>query len=57
MCLNLIGSQYKSISEVEYLLNNDIKEKQIIGAKNNRQEIERLIQVAEGYEYIDALGI
>lgn len=57
MCLNLIGSQYKNINEVEYLLKNNISELEILEAKNNRKEINRLVKLAESNEYIDFLGI
>lgn len=57
MCLNLINSQYRSISEVEYLLDNETTEEEIIKAKNNRKEINRLLSLAESNEYLEALGI
>lgn len=57
MCLNLINSQYRSISEVEFLLDNDTTEKQIIEAKDSRREIKRLLKIAESSQYINELGI
>lgn len=57
MCLNLINSQYKGIDEVEYLLNNETTEEEIIKAKDNRKEINRLLSLAESNEYLEALGI
>ena len=57
MCLNLINSQFKSISEVEYLLKNEITEKQILEAKNSRKQINKLKALAESNEYLEALGI
>lgn len=57
MCLNLINSQYKTISEVEYLLNNEISEKRIIAAKDSRKEINKLTRIAKSREYINELGI
>lgn len=57
MCLNLINSQYRSISEVEFLLDNDTTEKQIIEAKDSRREIKRLLKIAESTQYINELGI
>lgn len=47
MCLNLIGSQYKSISEVEQLLNNGITEQEIIEIKDNREAIEQKIRLQQ----------
>ena len=57
MCLNLINSQYKNIEEVEYLLDNETTEEEIIKAKDNRKEINRLLSLAESNEYLEALGI
>ncbi len=57
MCLNLINSQYRSISEVEFLLDNDTTKKQIIEAKDSRREIKRLLKIAESTQYINELGI
>ena len=50
MCLNLINSQYKSIKEVETLLNNEyleLTETDIINMKDNRQEIEKALENAQ----------
>ena len=44
MCLNLIGSQFKNITEVETLLNAEITEKEILAMKNNRKEMTSLFQ-------------
>lgn len=52
MCLNLINSQYKSISEVETLLNSKIlklTETDIINMKNNREEIEHQLEIEQDY--------
>lgn len=57
MCLNLINSQYKNIEEVEYLLDNETTEEEIIKAKDSRKEINRLLSLAESNEYLEALGI
>lgn len=57
MCLNLVNSQYKSISEVEYLLNNERTEEEIIKAKDSRKEINRLLKLVESQTFIDELGI
>ena len=50
MCLNLVNSQYKSISEVESLLNNEyltLTEQDIINMKDNREEIEQKLEAVE----------
>lgn len=57
MCLNLINSQYRNIEEVEYLLDNETTEEDIIKAKDSRKEINRLLNLAESNEYLEALGI
>lgn len=60
MCLNLFGSQYKGIKEVEYLLNNpwhQIPEEEVIEMKDNRDKIESALELIEQAHYIDDLGI
>ena len=57
MCLNLVNSKYTNMDEVEFLLDNEITENQIIKAKNSRKEIKRLIKLAESNVYLDMLGI
>lgn len=59
MCLNLIGSKFQSIKEVETILNSglNITEQDIIEMKDNRQEIEQALQSAKSYqEIIDLYG-
>lgn len=58
MCLNLINSQYKSISEVERLLNRNnckLTEEDIIAIKDNREAIEKELRVTDQMEEIDIL--
>jgi len=53
MCLNLINSQYRNISEVETLLNSKIlklTENDIINMKNNRDEIEHQLEIEQEYQ-------
>ena len=53
MCLNLINSQYRNISEVETLLNSKIlklTETDIINMKNNRDEIEHQLEIEQEYQ-------
>lgn len=60
MCLNLIGSQYKNIAEVEHLMYNgyhELEEEQIIKIKDNRSEIEKQLRIIESSKYIYELGI
>lgn len=57
MCLYLVNSQYKSIDEVEKLLNSNITEKDIIAIKDNRKEILKQLKLIELQAEIDALGI
>jgi len=57
MCLNLVNSKYENINEVEYLLNNNITEKQIIAAKDSREKINDLMGLAASYEYLDEMGL
>lgn len=59
MCLNLIGSKFKTIKEVETILNSglNITEQDIIEMKDNRDEIEQALQSARSYkEIIDLYG-
>lgn len=58
MCLNLINSQYKSISEVEELLNNGYRmtEEKIIAMKDDREEIDRNIKLMKGVKELIDLG-
>ena len=57
MCLNLIGSKFQSIKEVETILNSglNITEQDIIEMKDNRQEIEQALQSAQSYKEIVTL--
>lgn len=58
MCLNLIGSQYNSISEIETLLESNylnLTEKDIINMKNNRNEIDKQLRLNEQFIEIDIL--
>lgn len=58
MCLNLIGSKFRSISEVEELLNsNRITEEKIIQIKDNRDEIEYNLDLVRQFEELEELGI
>ncbi len=60
MCLNLFGSQFKSIKEVEYILNNQwykVTENDVMEMKDNRDKIEATLKLIEDYHYIDDLGI
>lgn len=60
MCLNLFNSQFKSIKEVEYILNNEwykVTENDVIEMKDNRDKIESTLKLIEQSHYIDDLGI
>lgn len=60
MCLNLKGSQYKSISEVEHLMNNgiwDITEEKILEMKDNREEIENTLDTIDELELLQSCGL
>ena len=60
MCLNLFGSKYESIKEVEYLMFNQwytVSEAEIIEMKDDRDKIEATIELIEQTRYIDDLGI
>ena len=57
MCLNLIGSQYTGIDEVEYLLDNDRTEEKILAIKDSRELIERELRLIEAEEYLEMVGI
>jgi len=58
MCLNLIGSQFKSISEVETILNEGYKmtEEKILAMKDNREEIEHQLKLIKSINELKALG-
>lgn len=47
MCLNLIGSKFNNIEEVEFLLNMEVTEKEIIAMKDNRELIEEELSIAK----------
>ena len=47
MCLNLIGSQYRSITEVEQLIKNGTTEQEILEIKDNREAIEQKIRLQQ----------
>lgn len=58
MCLNLVNSQFKSIDEVETLLNRTtckLTEQDIINMKDNRQEIKKQLRISKQLTEIDAL--
>ena len=60
MCLYLVGSKYQSIEEVEQLLNcTDLKltEKDIINMKDNREEIDKQLEIMDSYEYLEEMGL
>lgn len=60
MCLNLFGSKYENIKEVEYLMFNQwytVSEAEIIEMKDDRDKIEATIELIEQTRYIDDLGI
>lgn len=60
MCLNLFNSQFKSITEVEYILYNQywkVSEKEVIDMKDNREKIEETIELIQKAQFIDGLGI
>ena len=60
MCLNLRGSKFKSIEEVERLLNNgfkDFTEKQIKEMKNSRKTINESLKLVKQYEQITMMGL
>jgi len=60
MCLYLIGSQFKNIQEVEYLMNNPYKqltETQILDIKDNRKAINKELKKINSAEYIEMMGI
>jgi len=57
MCLNLIGSQYTGIDEVEYLLDNDRTEEKILAIKDSRELIEMELRLIEAEEYLEMVGI
>lgn len=60
MCMNLKDSQYRSIAEVESILNNEyvtISEQDIINMKDNRSEIDRKLKLIKDCEDIAELGI
>ena len=58
MCLNLRNSKYRSIEEVEQLLNRNtckLTEEKIIAIKDNREAIEKELRITQGLTEIDAL--
>lgn len=58
MCLNLIGSKFKSISEVERLLNREqcrLTEQDIMRIKDNRKEIQKELRITQQMEEINIL--
>lgn len=57
MCLNLIGSKYKNITEIEYLLRYNTTEEAIIEAKDSRKAINNLLKLAKSTEYIEEMGL
>lgn len=59
MCLNLKGSQYRSIDEVENLLENgyNMTEEKILAMKDDRDEIEKQIRIIDQWAEIEAWGI
>jgi len=46
MCLNLKGSKFNNIKEVETLLNMDVTETEIMAMKDNRELIEEELEIA-----------
>lgn len=46
MCLNLIGSKFNNMKEVETLLNMNVTETEIKAMKNNRELIEKELRLA-----------
>jgi len=54
MCLNLINSKFKSIQEVETLLNSELNiiKQDIIDMKDDRDAIEQALRDAESYQEI-----
>ena len=57
MCLNLIGSKYKTITEIEYLLRYNTTHEAIIEAKDSRKAINHLLKLAKSKEYIEEMGL
>ncbi len=47
MCLNLIGSKFNNINEVEFLLNMNVTEDEIITIKDNRELIEKKLKLTQ----------
>lgn len=59
MCLYLINSQYKGIAEVEYLLSFgfNMTEEKIIAMQNNREEIDKALELAEFCQEMQEMGL
>lgn len=56
MCLDLRGSQFKSIDEVERILNSGKNPEYIEMIKNNRKVIEKNLKLIQGYQDLEDLG-
>ena len=60
MCLYLVGSKFKTIEEVNTLLNRKqlkLTEEDIINMKDNRKEINRQLKITKSIKEIEDLGL
>lgn len=56
MCLNLIGSQFNNIEEVETILESGKAPEYIIAIKDNRKLIEKNLRIIQGFQDLEDLG-
>lgn len=56
MCLDLRGSQYHNIEEVETLLNHGKTVEYIKYIQNNRKVIEKNLNLIQGFQDLEDLG-
>lgn len=59
MCLNLIGSKFNNINEVEFILEYGLHktEEDILKIKDNREAIEKELKKAQDLEFLRSIGL